>query len=279
MKLLCFDAASGKPVWTVDVLKDFHGKNIPWQSAASPVVDGGVVYVYGGGAGEALLAFEKATGNLVWKSEDDGMTHSTPTPATLHGVRQVIFFTQSGLVGVEAKSGKALWREQYPYRTSRAISPVVSGDLVYVSQGYGVGAGVYRIRKTGDRWSSEEVWRTPNKQLNHWSTPVIHEGYVYGIFNHNRHATAPLKCINLMTGEDVWEQQGFGMGNVVLVDGRLIALTDYGEIVMVKPTPEKYTQIARAKVLGGKCWSTPIVSDGRLYVRSTTEGACFDISK
>jgi outer membrane protein assembly factor BamB len=276
MKLFCLDASTGSEIWSADVLKDYNGKNITWESAASPVVDGALVFVYGGGPGEALLAFDRRTGQLAWKGEDDGMTHSTPTPATLHGVRQIIYFTQTGLVSVEAATGEVLWRRDYPYKTSRAISPVVSGNLVYASQGYGVGAGVYRVGKQGSDWSVEEVWRTPNRQLNHWSTPVIHDGYIYGIFDHNKHATAPLKCVNLMTGEDVWEQAGFGMGNVILVDGRLLALTDYGEIVMVEPTPDKYTEVARAKVLDGKCWSTPAVSNGRLYVRSTLEGACFD---
>jgi outer membrane protein assembly factor BamB len=277
MKLFCLEAETGKELWTADVLKDYNGKNITWESAASPVVDEGLVYVYGGGPGEALLAFDQKTGKVAWKSEDDGMTHSTPTPATLHGVRQVVFFTQSGLVGVESGSGRVLWRQEYPYKTSRAISPVVEGDLVYASQGYGIGAGVYRIRKTGEVWSTEEVWRTPNKQLNHWSTPVIHDGHLYGIFNHNKHAIAPLKCVNLMTGEDVWEQEGFGMGNVILVGNRLVALTDYGDLVMVEATPAEYKEIARAKVLPGKCWSTPTVSRGRIYVRSTEEGACLDV--
>jgi outer membrane protein assembly factor BamB len=279
MKLFCFDAASGRELWTADVLKDYQGSNITWESAASPVVDGGLVYVFGGGPGEALLAFDQMTGKPVWKCEDDGMTHSTPTPVTLHGIRQVIFFTQKGLVSVEAKSGRVLWRQDYPYKTSRAISPVVAGDLVYVSQGYGIGAGVYRIARTGEDWSVQEVWRTPNKQLNHWSTPVIHDGYIYGIFDHNKHATAPLKCVDLTTGLDVWEREGFGMGNVILVDGKLIVLTDYGEIVMVEPTPKAYTEIARAKVLDGKCWSTPTLSQGRLYIRSTTEGACLAVAK
>jgi outer membrane protein assembly factor BamB len=262
----------------VDVLKDYNGKNITWESAASPVVDGVLVFVYGGGSGQALLAFDKLTGKLAWKGENDGMTHSTPTPARIHGVRQIIYFTQTGLVSLESSSGKVLWRQDYPYKTSRAISPVVSDDLVYASQGYGIGGGVYRISRTGDTWSVAEVWRTPNQQLNHWSTPVIHDGFIYGIFGHAKHASAPLKCVNLLTGEDMWEKEGFGMGNVILVGNRLLALTDYGDMVMVEPTSEKYTEVARAKVLEGKCWSTPTVSNGRLYVRSTTEGACFDVS-
>jgi outer membrane protein assembly factor BamB len=279
MKLFCFDAASGRPVWSADVLKDFHGRNISWQSAASPVVDSRLAFVSGGGPGEALLAFDQKTGALAWKGEDDGMTHSTPTPATIHGVRQIIYFTQTGLVGLELQSGKVLWRQDYPYRTSRAISPVVYGDRVYVSQAYGIGAGVYRISRNGEQWSVAEVWRTPNKHLNHWSTPALHDGHIYGIFNHARHATAPLKCVKLATGEDVWEEPGFGMGNVILAGGRLLALTDYGEVVVVEPTPQRYLERGRAKVLSGKCWSTPTVSGGRLYVRSTTEGACFDLSK
>ena len=86
----------------------------------------------------------------------------------------------------------------------------------------------------------------------------------------------PLKCVEVATGKTQWEQPGFGAGQVILVGDKLLALSDQGELVVVEATPKSYKEIARAKVVGGKCWSTPALSDGRIYVRSTTEAACLD---
>ena len=83
--------------------------------------------------------------------------------------------------------------------------------------------------------------------------------------------------MELATGQVKWEQTGFGAGNVLAVNGQIVALSDKGVLVIVKATPEAYTEITRAQVLTGKCWSTPALSEGRLYVRSTKEGACIDL--
>src|SRR6185295_6385878 len=98
--------------------------------------------------------------------------------ATIHGVRQVIFITQSGLVAVKPLTGEVLWRQPVRYSTSTAASPVVGGNIVYCSSGYGVGAGAYKIFKDGETFSSKELWRVNgNKLANHWSTPVYKDGY------------------------------------------------------------------------------------------------------
>jgi len=195
-------------------------------------------------------------------------------------VRQVIFLMKSGLYAVAAEDGKALWRFPFKFSVSTAISPVVAGDIVYCSAGYDVGGGACKITKDGDQFTATELWKIPgNRQVpNHWSTPVYKDGYVYGMFSFKKFATGPIKCVKLATGEVQWERDGFGAGNVILVNDQLVALTDYGEVVIVAARPDAYQEIARAKVLTGKCWSTPALSDGRLYVRSTKEGACLDVS-
>ncbi len=105
-------------------------------------------------------------------------------------------------------------------------------------------------------------------------TPVCKDGYLYGIFCFKKFKTGPLKCVELATGKIVWEQRGFGQGNVTLVGDRLLALTDYGDLVVVEATPTAYKELARTKAVEGKCWSTPSLSDGMIYVRSTTQGKC-----
>ncbi|TAN36335.1 MAG: alcohol dehydrogenase [Verrucomicrobia bacterium] len=274
--LFCCDAATGKKLWSHDVMKEYAGRNIMWSSAASPVVDGDLVFLAGGGAGQSLLAFNKKTGQLAWQGHDEIMTHATPVVATILGERQVIFFVKSGLLAVSVKDGQALWRFPFPFRTATAISPVVAGDIVFCSAGYGVGGGACKIAKDGNSFTATELWKSANdKQVGDlWSTPVHHAGYLYGMISFKKFGTGPLKCVELTTGKVVWEQAGFGAGNVILVGDQLIALTDDGQVVIVEATPTAYKEVARFKALSGKCWSTPAFSDGQIYVRSTKEGAC-----
>ena len=227
--LYCLDASTGKTNWSKDLMKEYAGRNIGWKSAASVVIDGDLAFVSGGGPGESLLALNRTSGQVVWKAHDEKTTHATPVVATIQGVRQVIFFMQSGLVSVKAQDGQLLWKFPFRYSVSTASSPVV---------------------------------------LN---------GYLYGMFSFKDFGKGPLKCVELATGQIKWEQPGFGPGNVLAVNGQIVALSDKGVLVVAKATPEAYTEITRAQVITGKCWSTPALSDGRLYVRSTKEGACIDL--
>jgi outer membrane protein assembly factor BamB len=274
-----FDARSGDEVWRRDLPKQHAGRNISWQNAQSPVIDAGRLHVAGGGPGESLLALDPATGAVLWKTGDEKITHATPIPATIHGVRQIVWLLQSGLVSVDPATGRELWRHAFPYKVSTAASPVVSGDLVYCSAGYGVGAGAARIAKTGDAWTAAEAYRFPgNRPLaNHWSTPVLSGGHLYGMFQFKEYGDGPVKCVDIATGAVKWEKAGFGPGHVILTAGGVLALSDDGHLVLIEPTPAQYKELARAKVLDGKCWTTPVLSGGRVYARSTREAVCLDL--
>ena len=279
LQLACLDANSGNPLWSKDLTREVGGQLITWQSAASPLIDGDLIFVMGGGPGQALLGLDKRDGKIRWKGENDKMTHATPTPSTILGTRQVIFFTQNGLVSVKPQTGEVLWRFKFPYSTSTAASPIAAGDIVYCSAGYGVGSAAARITKSGAEWSATELWRsTGNKICNHWSTPVHHGGYLYGLFSFKQYKTGPLKCVELATGKEMWSEPDFGAGNLILVDGHLLVLGDQGQLVLVEPSPSGYKEVARMKALDGKCWSTPVISNGRIYVRSVKEGVCLDVS-
>lgn len=278
--LFALEAGSGKAVWARDLTKDHKAPNITWKNAASPLVHGDLIYICAGGPGEALLAINKRDGQTAWKGEDDKMTHATPVAATILGVPQVIFFTQKGLVSVVPGTGKVLWRYAFDYRVSTAASPVVGGDIVYCAAGYGVGSAAVKISKSGDKFEATEIWRKRGDKpvANHWSTPVYHNGYLYGMFSFKEYGSGPLKCVELATGAVVWEKEGFGAGNVIKVDNHILALGDAGQLALVEASPKAYTEVARAEVLDGKCWSTPVFSDGRVYARSTKEGVCLDLS-
>lgn len=280
LALFCLDANTGKQVWTHDLMKAFAGRNITWKNAASPVVDGNLVFVAGGGAGQSLLAFNKDTGAVAWKSQDETMTHSTPVVATIHGVKQVVFFVKSGLVSLTVADGKLLWKAPYRFNVSTAITPVVAGDVVYCSAGYGVGGGAFKVSKAGAEFKAEQLWQIPGDKevANHWSTPVYKDGHMYGMFQFKEYGSGAMKCVELATGKVKWSKPGFGPGNVILLGDQVLALSDAGELVVVEANAGAYKEVSRAKVIGGKCWSTPVVSNGRVYVRSTTEAACLDVA-
>jgi outer membrane protein assembly factor BamB len=277
MVLNCLDAATGRQIWASDLIKEHAGLNIHWENAASPLVEGGLVFAAGGGSGQSLLAFDKNDGHVVWSGQDEKMTYSTPVAATILGERQVIFFTQSGLVAVAPKTGAVLWRYPFAMKVATAISPVVWGDTVYCSLAYGKGAGACKIAKTADGYTATQLWFKQNL-VNHWSTPVCAEGYLYGIYGQAKFGSAPLKCIELATGNERWSQDGFGPGGCTLVDGHVLVLSDAGDLVLVKATPGAYTEVARSHVLAGKCWNAPSISNGRIYARSTREGVSLDVS-
>jgi outer membrane protein assembly factor BamB len=269
--LSCFDATTGSRIWRHDVVAEFDGRNIKWFNATSPIISGDTVIVGGGGGGQSFLAFNKSTGDVVWKSGNETITHATPTLASINKTPQAIFFVESGLVAVNSNSGQELWRSKFPFSVSTAASPIVDKDYVYCSAGYGVGAGLFQVVNGNE---PKEVWFKPNELMNHWSTPIVHDGHLYGIYEFKKYGKAPLQCVDLATGEIKWSERGFGPGNCILVNNKLIVLSDAGEVAIVEAVPTAYRQIARAKVVGGKCWSTPAFSNNRIYVRSTTEAAC-----
>ena len=283
MVLKCLNAADGKTVWACDVAAEHAGQNIRWQDASSPLIDGDLVFVAGGGPGQALLAFDKKDGHVVWKGQNVTMTHSTPVAATILGTRQVIFFTATELLSLAPGTGQVLWRFPFPTGgSSAAASPVVSGDIVYASMAYNKGTRVYRISKNGDAFAATPLWeRSGNNEANHWSTPVCSGGYLYGIFGQAQtvFGTGPLECVDIATGQVKWSHNGFGPGGLTLVDGHVLVLSDTGDLVLVRATPEGYREDARCHAVNGKCWNYAAVSNGRIYARSTREGACLDVTQ
>ncbi len=287
LKLACLGVNDGQVVWSRDLVADYGGTVISWQNAASPLIEAGLVFLNCNAPGNRLLALHEADGTEAWKGQDDSMTQATPVMATLAGVRQVIFFAQSGLVSVARDTGSFLWRYPFPFSVATAASPVVSSDSVYCSAAYGVGAGAVQITSAGATLAAAEKWRTPGASMNHWATPICLNGYAYGVYG-QAGATTTLRCIEMATGNEQWRQSGTGSGGVLVVAHLVLLLTEDGDVVLVSPDPGGYVELARYNALDGssssiaglpvKCWNVPAISNGRLYVRSTTEAVCLDVA-
>jgi outer membrane protein assembly factor BamB len=287
-KLACLNASDGKPVWEHDLIEEHkaqsksNGAINKWGNAMSPLVMGDLVIVAGGGPGETFLAFDKSDGKLKWKSGNEKVTHATPATATIAGVEQVIFFCQSGLVSISPEDGKELWRFAFPFKIATASTPIVggkNGDLVYCSAGYNVGAAVCRVTKSdGGKFTATQLWRTEGENMNHWTTPVHKDGYLYGIYGAPHNSSAPLECVDIETGKSQWNKGGFGTGGgTILIDDYVLVQSDTGAITLVKATPEKYDEVGHFQVLGGKCWTMAVYANGRIYARSDKEAVCIKL--
>ena len=289
LKLYRLNATNGAVLWQKDLRTLYGGQVIAWQNAASPLVDGDLIYLNGNGGSARLMALHTSDGRLVWRAENEALTHSTPILASIQGVRQVIFATQSGLLALDPATGARLWRFSYPfsYGFSIGVSPVVCGDRVFVcgAHSYGMGSVAVQISLVGNTWTTQQAWST-NNPASHWMTPVCHQGFLYGQFGIQSFdgTRAQLKCVDIATGAVKWSTNDFGRGGTILVDEHLLTVTEKGELVLIKPNTNAYTEVARFLAIPNyhgttnKCWNVAAVADGRVYVRSTAAVAAFDFS-
>jgi outer membrane protein assembly factor BamB len=219
------------------------------------------------------------TGELLWKSGSDRVTHSTPILATIHHQKQALFMVDRGLVSIDPANGRELWHYPFPHRTSTAASPVVWNDIVNCSAGYGVGGGAVRVTRQGETWEVAELWRSPGNKdtAAHWMTAVAHEGYLYGCYGHGEYGGAAFKCIDIRTGKVMWQQRGFGHGQVIMAGNRLLVTSDSGKLALIEPDPKAYRELATTKAISGKVWASPAFSDGEILLRSTTSGVALKL--
>ena len=277
MRLICLSAEDGEEVWSVEVIKTHKGRNIRWENAAAPLIEGDLVIVQGGGPGQSFLAFDKSNGKIKWNSGDYLMTHATPIASDINQQRQILFFTQKGIVSINPKNGKELWMHKFPYKVSTAASAVVEDNIVYFAAGYGVGSTAIEIAADN---STKELWFLEGNEpvTNHWSTPLVKDGYLYGMFGFKEYGDGPLKCVELKTGKVMWEKSGYGPAGVCLSGDVLVCLGDRGQVSLVEATPKEYNELSRMdRVVKGKCWSSPIFADGKILIRSTEEAACLNL--
>ena len=274
-ELRAFDAATGELRWRTNILADADATNLQWAMAASPlVVDGLVVVLPGGGNGRSVAAYNADTGDIVWTALGDVQGYAAPMLVELAGVRQILVVTADRVAGLTVDDGTLLW--DYPWVTSTgppniSLPVVIGGDRLFLSAGYGHGGALIDIAETGGQLSARERWRTI-RMKNRFSTSVLYERHLYGLDE------SILACIDAETGELAWKGGRYGHGQVLLADGHLVVLTERGDVVLVRATPDEHEELARFAAIGGKTWNTPTIADGRLFVRNTTEMAAFDIA-
>lgn len=269
--VFCLEAATGKVVWQRQAQKEL-GLRVPsWGFSGSPLVLENLVIL---NIGETGLALRPGTGETVWQSADDDAGYSTPVPLQRDGKWLALFGSAKAYVAVDALTGHEAWRFRWLTQYGvNAADPVVAGDHVFIASGYSKGSVLLRVKPGAE---PEVVWKSKvlRTQIN---GAVLFGGHLYAADGDtsDKHA---LKCVELATGTEKWAVPENTVGALLIADGKLIVLGEKGELVVAPASPEGFQPTARAQVLGGKCWTVPVLANGRLYCRNSRgDVVCLDL--
>jgi outer membrane protein assembly factor BamB len=270
--VFCFDAATGKVVWSANLQKDGGFPPPAWGFGGSPLVFENLLVLNVGDAGVAL---DKSTGKVVWKSAVTESGYSTPLPLRRGDETLLLMGSAKSYLAVDAKTGREAWRVKWVTQYGvNAADPVVDGDLVFISSGYQKGSALLRLGK-----SEPEIVRQSRGLRTQMNPAVLVGGHLYAVDGDTTEKTT-LKCVEFASGVEKWSRPLSGSGAVAVADGKLIVLSGVGELMIAPASSDGFNPTAKASVIGGKCWTVPVLANGRIYCRNA-EGAvvCVDVRK
>lgn len=313
-KLVCLELATGKMIWTRDTAEDWKIPDAFFGVGSTPIIHGNLLIVMVGGEPKSgVVAFDKETGKTVWESigknawkvpeegyqmDDKLASYSSLIVARIHDHDHLLCLMRDGLVSLNPVDGTMRFSYFFRSRSFESVNaarPVVIGDQVLLSAAYQSGAVLLKLLPDGK--SFEEVWKTRNLQT-HWSTTIHHAGYLYG-FSGRHENEGLLRCLDLKSGEVIWETDGlpaepptgpdnldetatkfYGRGSAILADGKFIVLGERGVLALVEANHKEYKEISRVKYTGMKypSWAAPVLSRKRLYLRCEDYLACIDLA-
>ena len=278
--LICVEAKTGKLAWETS-MKTLGGSTPGWGYCESVLVDGDHVICTPGGKEGAIAALDKKTGKVVWQSKEftDGAQYASIIAADHNGTRQYIQLTMKSIVGIDAKTGKQLWKAPFPGATAVIPTPIFSDGHVYVTAGYGVGCKMIKI---GEGNAVAEVYANKT-MVNHHGGVILVGEHLYGYSDGKGWV-----CQNFKTGEMVWnEKSKMNKGAIAFADGMLYLLEEgTGNVALIEASPQGYKEVSRFTLSpqtkqrspSGRIWTHPVITDGKLYLRDQELLFCFDVS-
>ncbi|MFO0966016.1 MAG: PQQ-binding-like beta-propeller repeat protein [Gemmataceae bacterium] len=301
----CLSVKDGSVVWKVDTKKDFGFVQNFFGVGSAPVIEDDLLIAMVGGSppgsdmkdfgdvkpnGSAIVAFDKNSGKVKYKIGDDLASYSSPALATIDGRRWCFAFCRAGLLAFEPKSGKVdfhfPWRAP-DYESVNAANPVVVGNEVLITETYGPGAALLKVKPGGYDVVWTDAKKTPTKKSLqcHWMTPIHKDGFVYG--SSGRHdRNAQLRCVELATGKVMWTVPDLNRTSLLMIDGHFVCLSEDGTLRLLKVDPKEFTQISAVELEDRKtgqplleypCWAAPVVANGLMYIRSEKRLVCVEL--
>jgi outer membrane protein assembly factor BamB len=280
--LHCLDVKTGKQVWRRSLVTDFKAAIPSWYNGQCPLMEPDRLIIATGGAA-ILVALDKATGKELWRTPNQGghlMSHVSVMSATIGGVKQYLYGTLKGPLGVAAATGKLLW--EFPRKFNVAVAPsviAVDGERVFMTGSYDAGSVMVRVRKLGAGFKAEPVF---DMKLNEWNsevhTPIVYKGHMFAVGKKRR---GLFTCLNF-DGKEVWTSAGqatFGLGSYILADGAFYVLDgDSGKLRLIEASVTGYKELASAQVLSGpEVWGPMALSGGKLVLRDLGKMICLDV--
>ncbi|MDB6123527.1 MAG: Pyrrolo-quinoline quinone [Pedosphaera sp.] len=287
-ELKCLNAASGKVIWKTSFTKDFGvtfigeignaAGAVRHGYTASPVIDGTTLFATVGNTnGASIVAFEKQTGRALWKSQNDEVAYSAPIVTTIVGIKQLVVFTVEGVIGLDLKDGKLLWR--VPFKTTfgrHVTTPVIFEDMVVVASHEAGLIGIKVSNATGGLQATQ-AWCNKEAAIN-FSSPVAVDQYLYGLG-----PTRNFICVDIKTGKPMWSKDSYIMtdgasayASFLVLGNNILSLTDGGQLVFFAADPKAFKEISNVQVCG-KTWCNPAYADGKLYLRDGRSLLCFQL--
>ncbi len=264
-RLRCYDAADGAVRWVKHLPERLGVEPPTWGYSGSPLVEGEKLIL---GVGP-VVAVNKRNGEVLWRTEDFTAGYSSPVGFTVDGERLVVVFNAYGAVVVRADTGEIVAKRRWETDWGvNAATPIVLGRnnrFLFISSDYGKGCALFKLT-AGEL---QRVWK--NREMNnHFNGCVAWENYLYGFHGHVNDGT--LKCLDARTGEVAWARGDLGTGAQMVAAGKLIILTKRGRLIIAEASPSGFRPLAQAQVLGGQCWTMPVLANGRIYCRNNDQG-------
>ncbi len=267
---VCLELATGKVVYQKQLVAELEAEVPEWGFAGSPLVEGKLVVLNLGSQGTAL---DKATGKVVWQNGKASAAYATPIPFDLDGTRCVAILTHRECAAVEVATGRVRWIRKFvsAYDTN-AGAPVVHDGTLLLS-----GENAPAVKLNLRDGVPVPGWKTDTAVQ--FNAGVVLGGHLYAFHGLGGKSDGELRCLDWQTGAPKWAQKGIGFGSLVAADGKLVCLSEKGELLVVAASPKGFEALARAQVLGKKCWTSPVLANGRIYVRNAPgELLCLDVS-
>ena len=274
----CLDAATGAVVWSRNAVGDGEvaaADKPQWGYSVSPAVVDGLAIVFVGGETKSMLAYRVADGELAWTSAGGKQSYASPQVMSIQGEPQIVMHDTAGLRGINIADGAVLWEHPGPGgMTLPMLQPHLSesGGIVLAME---PGAAMVEVIREGDKWNVEPRWAVTSKFRPGFNDFVIHDGSIYALDD------GILACLDLASGERLWKKGRYGHGQILLLadQGALLISSDKGEIILVSVTPEGQEEVGRFAAIEGKTWNSPVLVDGRVFLRNGEEMASFELEK
>lgn len=285
--LVCLDTETGKRLWGLNYIEKFGSTQPRWAFSESPLVDGDRLVINPGGKGAGIVALDKATGAVIWQSQDDLGHYSSVLAFDFGGLRIYTVLTASAAIGVDAKDGSLLWRyDKVINRVANIATPVYKDGYIFYSSQYNTGCALLKLTAEGGKVTATEVYFNRDMQ-NHYTTSILVGDYLFG-FSGNQPGI--LVAMEFMTGKVAWKDRSVEKGNCIFAEKLLYCQGESGKIGLIDPSPAGYKEISRFQFQpareggpfwapSGHIWTLPVIANGRLYLRDQDNLYAYDIKR